>query len=36
MGETVLYVAARSGDVESVKYLLTHGASPGVAEKTKG
>ena len=35
-GETPLYLAARSGDEQSVKLLLTHQASTAIAEKIRG
>lgn len=35
-GETALYIAARSGDEESVKVLLSHKASITIAEKIRG
>lgn len=35
-GETALYIAARSGDDESVKTLLSHKANATIAEKVRG
>lgn len=35
-GETALFIAARAGDEESVKTLLSHKASTSIAEKVRG